>query len=349
MDSGFRLRQFGLTIGALPSGTQNAITDVPGIHVGHATRSNGPIQTGVTVVLPHGGNLYREKVVAASHVINGFGKSTGLIQIDELGTIETPIALSNTFAVGTCATGLIRHAIAANPDIGRTTVTVNPVVLECNDGFLNDIQALSIREDDVAEAIAAARTQTPQGAVGAGTGMSAFGLKGGIGSASRIVTLDQKPFALGALVLANFGRRGDLRLDGARIGPGAAPGPAETGSICIVLATDIPMDPRQLGRVCRRAVVGLARVGSFLGHGSGDIVLAFTTANRIHHDEKRDIVPQAMMNEPRLDQVFRATAEAVEESVLNAMVAAPETEGRAGTRESLADILAAAGYRRADF
>ncbi|MCC7045733.1 MAG: P1 family peptidase [Alphaproteobacteria bacterium] len=338
-----RIRDFGVAIGTLPMGARNAITDVPGVQVGHATRIGGGACTGVSVILPDGGNLFRDKVLGAGCVINGFGKSTGLVQVDELGTIETPIALSNTFAVGTCATALIRHAIAANPDIGRATGTVNPVVLECNDGFLNDIQACPVQEQDVAQAIAAASADFAQGAVGAGAGMSAFGLKGGIGSASRHLTLDGKGFALGVLVLANFGRRGDLRIDGGLVA-GSATTTVDTGSVIVVLATDIPMDARQLGRVCRRAVVGLARTGSFLGHGSGDIVVGFTTAHRIHHDEKRDVVPLAVLNETRIDLPFRATAEAVEEAVLNAMVAAPAAEGRGGRRESLFDQLTALGY-----
>lgn len=339
-----RIRDFGIAIGTMPVGARNAIGDVPGVRVGHATRIDGEACTGVSVVLPHADNLFRDKVIAAQHVFNGFGKSVGLVQVDELGTIETPIALSNTFAVGTCATALIRHAIAGNPDIGRTTGTVNPVVLECNDGYLNDIQAFPVQEQDVAQAIAAATADCGQGAVGAGAGMSAFGLKGGIGSASRVVTLDGKGFGLGVLVLANFGRRRDLRLDGRPVGAAALQTDHDTGSVIVVLATDIPLDARQLARVCRRAMVGLARAGSFLGHGSGDIVVGFTTAHRIRHDEKRDVVPLAVLNESRIDLPFRATAEAVEEAVLNAMVAAPATEGRGGRRESLFDQLTALGY-----
>jgi D-aminopeptidase len=338
------LRDFGIVIGQMPAGTRNAITDVPGLRVGHCTRLDGDARTGVSVVLPHGDNLYREKVVAAQYVLNGFGKSTGLVQVEELGTIETPIALTNTFAVGTCATALVRHAIATNPDIGRRTVTVNPVVLECNDGFLNDIQALAVTEQDVAAAIAAAGPEVAQGAVGAGTGMSAFGLKGGIGTASRVVALDDRACHLGALVLANFGRREDLRIDGRPVPSAATVGGADVGSICIVLATDIPMDSRQLRRVCRRAGVGMARVGSFMGHGSGDIVVAFSTANRVRHDERRAIVSQDVLNEPKIDPVFRAAAESVEEGIVNAMVAAPAMDGFAGRRESLADLLRALGY-----
>ena len=344
MDTGLRIRDFVAAIGSLPAGPRNSIADVAGVAVGQRSLVEGAIRTGVTVLLPHCDNLYRQKVVAASCVLNGFGKSVGLIQIDELGTIETPIAFTNTFGVGTCANALIRHAVAGNPDIGRTTATVNPVVLECNDGYLNDIQAMALREADVAEAIAAAGPELEQGAVGAGTGMSAFGLKGGMGSASRRLTLDGRPHVLGALVQANFGRRDDLRIDGRAIATAGGPDQRDAGSICIALATDIPLDSRQLRRVARRAVVGLARVGSFLGHGSGDIVVAFTTANRLHHDERRDLVPLTVLNESRIDPLFRAAAEAVEEAILNAMVAAPAMEGRAGRRQSLADLLRQMGY-----
>lgn len=354
MDTGLRIRDFSIAVGSLPAGTRNTIADVPGVTVGQRSLVRGAVRTGVTVLLPHGGNLYREKVVAAQCVLNGFGKSTGLVQIEELGTIETPVAFTNTFGVGTCFNALVRHAIASNPDIGRMTSTVNPVVLECNDGYLSDIQAMAVTEAEVAAAIADAGSELAQGAVGAGTGMSAFGLKGGIGSASRVVALDGRPHVLGALVQANFGRRDDLRIDGRPVeapqaeGPSPAspsnPGDADKGSICIALATDIPMESRQLRRAARRAAVGLARVGSFLGHGSGDIVVAFTTANRLHHDQRRDLVGLTVLNESRIDLVFRAVAEAVEEAVLNAMVAAPAATGRAGRRQSLADVLRQLGY-----
>src|SRR5215472_5815344 len=175
-----RARDLGLACGSLPPGSRNSIADVPGVTVGHATLIEGDARTGVTAAVPHDGNLFRDKVVAAAVVLNGFGKSTGLVQVNELGTLETPILLTNTFAVGTCANALIRRAIAADPEIGRQTSTVNPVVLECNDGYLNDIQAMAVTEAHAAGAIDAASDEVGVGAVGAGTGMSCFGLKGGI-------------------------------------------------------------------------------------------------------------------------------------------------------------------------
>lgn len=225
--------------------------------------STGNNRTGVTAILPHGGNLFLDKPLAACAVLNGFGKSVGLVQVSELGTLETPILLTNTFSVGTCANALIRRAFRQNPEIGRTTSTVNPVVMECNDGYLSDIQAMAISEADAEAAIDSAVEDFAVGAVGAGTGMSCFGLKGGIGSSSRLVRLDGTDFRLGVLVLANFGRAGDLRLpDGRRIGAGTrAP---EHGSCIIVIATDIPLDARQLGRVAPRGR-GAGVVRSVLG------------------------------------------------------------------------------------
>jgi D-aminopeptidase len=336
-----RARDIGLACGSLPPGERNSIADVPGVTVGHVTLIEGDVRTGVTAVLPHDGDVFRDKVVAAAVVLNGFGKSTGLVQVNELGALETPILLTNTFAVGTCANALIRRAIAANPAIGRQTSTVNPVVLECNDGYLNDIQAMAVTEAHAQDAIEAANDAFAVGAVGAGTGMSCFGLKGGIGSASRRLTLSKATYHLGVLVLANFGRSGDLRLpDGRRIDPLTAPNP-EAGSCIIIIATDVPLDHRQLGRVAKRAGVGLAWCGSFWGNGSGDIALAFTTANRIPHDAESDVIHHGMLAENRIDRLFQAASEATQEAVLDALVAAETMVGRHGHRRiGLAQLLA---------
>jgi D-aminopeptidase len=335
-----RARDLDLACGSLPPGSRNSIADVPGVTAGHATLIEGDARTGVTAVLPHDDNLFRDKPVAAACVLNGFGKSAGLIQVNELGTLETPILLTNTFAVGTCVTALVRRAIAADPEIGRQTATVNPVVLECNDGYLNDIQAMAVTEAHADAAIAAAAEEFDVGAVGAGTGMSCFGLKGGIGSASRRLRLDGATYHLGVLVLANFGRAGDLRLpDGRRIDPSGTPGP-ETGSCIIVIATDVPLDHRQLGRVARRAGVGLAWCGSFWGNGSGDIALAFTTANRMPHDTDQDLIEHRILSEGRIERLFQAAAEGTQEAVLDALAAAETMVGRQGHRRvGLADLL----------
>ncbi|MGH6761145.1 MAG: P1 family peptidase [Phyllobacterium sp.] len=336
-------RDFDIVCGILPTGAKNSITDVPGVRVGHHTLQDGDVNTGVTAIIPHDGNMYRRKVLAACDVINGFGKSTGLVQIEELGTLETPILLTNTFGVGTCANALIRQAIAANPDIGRKTATVNPVVCECNDGPLSDIQAMAVTEDHAGLALHnASESNVTQGNVGAGTGMSCFGFKGGIGTSSRQLTLGGKTFHVGVLVLSNFGRAGDLVLpDGRRPSPKAAQ-EAEKGSVIIILATDIPMEHRQLKRVTRRCGAGLARLGAFWGHGSGDIAVGFSTGVAFDHDEPSDFVPIATLNESRIDDLFRAAAEVTQEAVLNSMCAAEAMRGRAGNyRPSLADWLRA--------
>lgn len=337
--------EFGLVCGILPKGVRNAITDVPGVRVGHCTLRDGEINTGVTAILPHSGNLFRRKVVAGCDVINGFGKTIGLVQVKELGTIETPILLTNTLSVGACATALIRDAIAMNSDIGRSTSTVNPIVGECNDGPLNDIQALVVTEKHVRAALTAAHEGAiEQGSVGAGTGMTCFGFKGGIGSSSRYVELDGSAYHLGVLVLTNFGNAGDLVLpDGRRPSPKAAavtPDTPEKGSVIIVLATDAPLESRQLNRIARRAGSGLARLGSFWGHGSGDIAIAFTTGNTIDHDCTDAFVSIRILNEDRIDLLFRAAAEATQEAVLNSMLSADRFVGRGGAiRLSLADCL----------
>jgi D-aminopeptidase len=337
-----RARAAGLACGHLPPGGRNSIADVPGVTVGHRTLRHGDICTGVTAILPHAGDPFRDKPVAASHVLNGFGKSIGLMQVDELGQLETPILLTNTFSVGTCGNALIRRAIAANPRIGRQTGTVNPVVCECNDGYLSDIQAMAVTEADAGAALDAAAVDFAVGAVGAGAGMSSFGCKGGIGTASRQVVLDGEVHHIGVLLLANFGRAGDLRLpDGRRVGPPSVQTP-ERGSVIVVLATDIPLDYRQLRRVIRRAGAGLAWAGSFWGHGSGDVFLGFTTANLVPHAPRNDLLASRMLAEPRIDALFEAAAEATQEAVLDALYAADATTGRAGHhRPSLRDILKA--------
>jgi D-aminopeptidase len=328
-----RARDLGLACGVLPTGERNSIADVPGVLVGHATLVEGEVRTGVTAVLPHDGDLFQDKPVAAAVVLNGFGKSIGLMQVNELGVLETPILLTNTFAVGTCANALIRRAIAAEPETGRQTATVNPLVLECNDGYLNDIQAMAVSEADLDAAIAAAGEDFAVGAVGAGTGMSCFGLKGGIGSASRRLRLDRATFHLGALVLANFGRAGDLRLPpGSGVAAPQGQATPDAGSCIVVLGTDIPLDHRQLTRVARRAGVGLAWCGSFWGNGSGDVALAFTTANRVPHQAGGDLLDQRVLAEGRIDRLFQAAAEATQEAVLDALAAAETMIGRHGHR-----------------
>lgn len=334
-------RDFGIICGTMPTGTHNAITDVPGVKVGHFTIRENNINTGVTAILPHDGNLFRKKVMAASESINGFGKTAGLVQVNELGTLETPILLTNTLSVGTCVNALIKRAVATNPDIGRTTSTVNAVVGECNDGPLNDIQAMAVTEAHAFAALDNAHSGTvEQGSIGAGTGMTCFGFKGGIGTSSRRIKLDGKDYHLGTLVLSNFGRKGDLTLpDGRRPTPDF-PDQPEKGSIMMIMATDIPLEHRQLQRVIRRCGAGISRLGAFWGHGSGDIVIGFTTGVTIDHDEKSDLISMQALNEDKIDLLFRAAAESTQEAILNSMCAAESFTGRDGnSRKSLADWL----------
>lgn len=341
-----RIRDYGIAIGFMKPGEKNAITDVEGVKVGHVTLNEGPVKTGVTAVLPHGGNLFREKVLAASHVINGFGKTIGTIQIEELGTIETPILLTNTLSVGTVADALIEYMLSQNEDIGLTTGTVNPVVCECNDAFLNDIRGQHVRREHVFTAIENAGEDFWEGAVGAGTGMSCYGLKGGIGSASRVMEFGKDRFILGVLVLSNFGRKEDFILNGIPAGKIISALERERneetdkGSIIIIFATDLPLTERQLKRVAKRAAIGLNRTGSYMGNGSGDIVIGFTTANRIRHYEDAPVIEMKMCQEDKMDVVFRAMGEATEEAVLNSMVCAETTVGRDGhIRHSLQEYI----------
>lgn len=319
-------------IGALESGPRDSIADVPDVTVGHVTLAERSVQTGVTVIRPHAGDMYRAPVPAASAVVNGFGKTIGLVQLDELGILESPIALTNTFAVGAVATGMIRHAVAANPAIGRTSPTLNPVVAECNDGWLNDLHAFAVEERHYAMAFAAATADFAQGAIGGGRGMSCFELKGGIGSASRIAG-DGERHVVGALVLANFGRLAQLTLCGIPIGRSLARDTtgvrAEHGSIIVVVATNAPLDHRQLRRLALRPAAGIARTGSSFGHGSGDIVIAFSNAQPFAR-AARTVPPRQAIRDDALDPLFDAAAEATEQSIVHALFAAESVEGREG-------------------
>jgi D-aminopeptidase len=335
-------RSFGLVCGSMETGPGNSITDIAGLTVGHHTMNEGDLRTGFTAILPHQGNLFREKLPAAVEVINGFGKSAGLMQVEELGTLETPILLTNTFGVGTGVNAIIRRELKENPEIDRSAGTVNPVVMECNDGYLSDINAIALTEADAFAALGSASTDFRQGSVGAGTGISSFGFKGGIGTASRRFELDGRTYTLGTLVQSNFGRAGDLVLpDGRMPSPENAKQTEERGSVIIVLATDVPLESRQLKRVAKRAGAGLARLGAYYGNGSGDVAFAFSTAQRLAHFHEGDFVTREIMKEDCIDVLFKAAAETTQEAVLNSMIASPAMLGRAGnSRPSLADWLA---------
>ncbi|AEK60428.1 P1 family peptidase [Collimonas fungivorans] len=325
-------------IGRLPAGPLNAISDVAGVTVGHATLAQGAIQTGVTVIRPHGGDPFRDKVPAAAVVFNGFGKSIGLVQVQELGVLETPIALTNTMSVGSVATAQVISAIQANPEIGRSEPTLNPLVFECNDGYLNDIQAMAVSAEHYRQALASAAPEFGQGAVGAGRGMSCFDLKGGIGSASRQISVGGMPYCVGALVLANFGKLAALTLAGQHIGNGlrrlrkTVPEAPEMGSIIMIIATDAPLDARQLGRLATRCGIGLGRTGSIYGHGSGDLALAFSTAQTVPHRSDSALRQSACLHDNLLDPLFEAVVDSTEQAIVNALFAAESVSGRDGHR-----------------
>ncbi len=333
-----RAREIGIQIGNLPPGELNGMTDVPGVKVGHVTRiagegplspGNGPIRTGVTAILPHDGNIFREKVTATAHIINAFGKSIGLPQLLELGNIETPILLTGTLNVWTAADALVDYVSAQNPGV----YSFNPIVGECNDSFLNDILGRHVQREHVFEALeTASHTNIEEGVIGAGVGMSGFGWKAGIGTASRVVQMEGTAYTVGVLVLTNTGGASDLRIDGFPIGQYLTPeeiSEERPGSIMIIVATDAPLSHRQLTRVARRATFGLARTGAIASHGSGDFVIAFSTANRIGTSPlEGGGSPSTFHDESALTVLFRAAIEATEESIINSLLKAHTVVGR---------------------
>lgn len=362
-----RIRDLGIYASDLPPGPHNAITDVDGVAVGHATliagepnpndptwqSGNGPFRTGVTLVLPHLGNLYEDKVSAAVHTINGFGKVAGFEQVRELGNIETPIALTSTMNVPRVADALMTLATEASPHIGLGFAatgwdgyaSVNPVVGETSDGYLSDMQARPIGLADVRAALADASTgPVAEGTIGAGTGTSCYGWKGGIGTASRVLTQRAGGYVVGALVQSNFGRAEELTICGVPVGRVLRP-PATTsimpeqlgGSIMIILATDAPLDSRQLGRLCHRAAFGLARTGSTVHGGSGDFVIAFSTTRRFPDR------PSSLLNssptfdeQPVMSEFSLSVIESIEEAIYNSLLMAETVVGRQGhTRHAL--------------
>lgn len=340
-----RMRDYQIRIGTLPPGPKNSITDVAGVRVGHVTLAEGTARTGLTVILPSEDSVFQNKMLCGSTVFNGYGKSAGLIQIEEMGTLETPIVLTNTFGVGDACSGLIAHLIEQDPAIGLQAGTVNPVVLECNDGYLNDLRGLHVKPVHVAQAIRSASTNVVEGSVGAGTGMSAYQLKGGIGTASRKVGIFSTAYTVGGLVLTNMGRLSDLVIDGRPVGrtlaesmPNHAP-VTDKGSIIMIVGTDAPLSSRQLKRLSRRCIVGLSRTGSHMGQGSGEIALCFSTVNRVPH-QSRMLLQMEFLPDDQLDPLFDGVIEVVEESILNAMVAADDMTGaNEHHRASLAGLI----------
>ncbi|QDQ02537.1 P1 family peptidase [Lysinibacillus fusiformis] len=338
-----KVRDRGIVIGTLPVGSKNCLTDVMGVRVGHVTLDEELSQdgayacTGVTAILPHGGNLFQHKVIASSYILNGFGKTTGLVQVNELGVLESPIMLTNTFGVPAVTQGALRYMLDTNAAIGDSTGTINIVVGECNDSYLNTIRACPVTPEHAIEAIhIASEGVAAEGAVGAGKGMICFGYKGGIGSSSRIVTVEPEAvnYTVGCLVLSNFGHSTEFLADRYQImsvQSEATLAPTD-GSIIIVLATDAPLSSRQLNRVIKRCGIGLGRTGSHFSHGSGDIVIGFTTAHQIPHTSKQHLETRTQLREdhPVMNQLFTAAAEATEEAILNSLSQAQTTTGRNG-------------------
>jgi len=342
-----RIRELGVRPGVLDPGPLNAITDVAGVRVGHVTLIDGAsVRTGVTAIVPHDGNLFQLKLPAAVYPANAFGKAAGFLQVRELGNIETPIVLTNTLCVGTAVQATVDWTLAqpGNEEVR----SVNAVVGETNDGYLNDIRSCAVKPEHVRAAIEGARGgPVAEGSVGAGTGTACHGWKGGIGTASRVLPKALGGYTVGALLQTNFG--GVLTIDGIRVGealgryafreylepeetPGATNRTEGDGSCMMVLATDAPLSPRNLGRMARRAVLGLARTGSFMHHGSGDFVIAFSTANTVRYEDPERTRTVELVNDDAVSPLFLATVEAVEEAVYNSLTKATTVTGRDGHR-----------------
>ena len=340
-----RARDIGLAPGVLPTGPLNAITDVKGVKVGQVTLIEGDsIRTGVTAILPHDGNIFQEKVPAAVHIGNAFGKMVGAAQVQELGYIETPIVLTNTLNVWEAADGLVTYILGmpGNEDVR----SINPIVGETNDGSLNDIRGRHVKEKHVLEAIRTAESgPVEEGCVGAGTGTQAFGFKGGIGTSSRLLPESLGGYTVGVLVQSNFG--GVLQMDGIPVGKEigryylrnqlegtTGPEDAADGSVMMVAATDAPLRAHELERFARRVMAGLARTGSSLSNGSGDFVIVFSTAPELRSAYETDerFETGSVLRNDRLSPLFLAVVEATEEAIYNSVLKATSTTGRDGNR-----------------
>lgn len=332
-----RLRELGVTPGHLPTGPLNAITDVIGVRVGHSTiiHDDGPARTGVTAILPNAGDIFMERLIAGAFILNGAGEMAGMIQVQEWGLLETPILLTNTLSVGTVGEATVAHMVKLYPGIGSEHDVIIPVVGECDDSFLNDIAGHHVRAEHVHEALADA-TDGPvaEGNVGGGTGMVSFDLKGGIGTSSRVVGEGEDAITIGVLVMSNVGRLEDLRVDGAPVGRILARELGDFqrrrslyGSIIAVLATDAPLTTHQLGRLCKRVGLGIGRVGSYAAHGSGEIVLGFSTANFVPRAPSTRVYSMNVLSDAHIDPLYQAAIEATEEAMLNALCAAMPMRG----------------------
>ncbi|WP_262420236.1 P1 family peptidase [Flagellimonas meishanensis] len=349
-----RLRDYGIEIGALHPGPLNGITDVPGILVGHTTLIQGDsIRTGVTAILPYDGNIFQQKVPAAIYIGNGFGKLAGYTQVRELGNLETPIVLTNTLSVATAVNAVVEYTL--NFSGNENVRSVNAVVGETNDGHLNDIRGMHVSEKDVLKAIQSAKSgPVTEGNVGAGTGTICFGFKGGIGTSSRILPKKSGGYTVGVLVQTNFG--GMIKVAGVDVGKQLGHYSdnfkyAVDGSCMMVVMTDAPLDSRNLERLAKRAMLGLARTGGIASNGSGDYVIAASTADacRIPYESDKPIQTVPSLRNEAMTPLFLATIEATEEAILNSLFAAETMVGRGGhtiealPKKKVLELLKAAG------
>jgi D-aminopeptidase len=336
-----RLRDLGVAVGRLPAGPLNAITDVPGVRVGHCTVSwggpdlpsgSGPARTGVTAIFPHAGDMWHQRVIAGAHVANGVGEIIGISAVREWGLVETPILLTNSQSAGAVYDATVRWIMDREPLAGVEDA-VMPVVGECDDGFLNDLRGMHVREEHVRAALdSAADGPVTEGCVGAGTGMSCHDFKAGIGTSSRLVTAHGRPWTVGVLALTNFGVRHRLSIDGVPVGreiTDLMPLENREGSCIVVLATDAPLSARQCERMAARCSLGLAVTGSYASDGSGEIMLAFSTAYRVPRVAAEPL-PVTSVSNDQMYELFEAAVDATAESVCNSLTAATTTVGRAG-------------------
>ena len=336
-----RARDYDVVIGDLPTGPNNAITDVAGVLVGHATLiEDSPLfaRTGVTVIMPNEDRIFHERLLGNAFVLNGAGELSGITQVQEWGLIETPIALTNTMSVGTCSRGLVDHMLRNHTEIGDEADVVIPLVGECDDSWLNDVSGQHVTTEHVHQAIVDTTSGTvDEGSVGAGTGMVTCDLNAGIGTSSRVVSPKGEMFTVGVLVLSNFGTLDQLRIDGMPFGRHLHRAGwlddrrrVNYGSIICIVATDAPLTPHQLGRVAKRAALGIGRCGSTANHGSGEIVVAFSTGNAVPRDHDLVRYQWDILADRWLNPLYQATVDATEEAILNALFASDSMTGKNG-------------------
>ncbi len=338
-----RLRQLGIRIGRYQTGRYNAITDVPGVRVGQITLidgsgelrvGEGPVRTGVTAILPNA-DIFSQRAIGSAFILNGAGEVSGLTQVTEWGLIETPIILTNTLAVGTCSDAVVRYMVERHPGIGIEHDVIIPVVGECDDSWLNDIGGGHIKDEHVYEALEKASDgPVAEGNVGGGTGMITCDFKAGIGTSSRRLPHHDGGYTIGVLVMSNFGKMRDLRLDGIPIGEiiiqrfrDKRLRDSVAGSIIVVVATNAPLSAHQVARLCKRSALGIGRVGSFAEHGSGEIIVGFSTANAVPRETNKMIYKMKILLDRAIDPLYRAVEEATEEAILNSMFMADTLDG----------------------